>query len=119
MTPPSEKCGMKDSYAGNLSREPQIEIPAGEPSFSIGTFNIDAPCLQFVFRCQLIFGELNRSRNLINTFISKGSGEASPNGVEGLYLSLGAWLKEERQRIVDALWTAIKQMSDALDPRDA
>jgi hypothetical protein len=81
-------------------------------------FNIDAPCLQFVFRCQLIFGELNRSRNLINTFISKGSGVASPNGVEGLYLSLGAWLKEERQRIVDALWTTIKQMSDALDPRD-
>jgi hypothetical protein len=118
MTTPRTKCQLNDIYATNELGEPQIQIPAGEPPFSIGMFNIDAPCLQFVFRCQLIFGELNRSRNLINTFISKGSGVASPNGVEGLYLSLGAWLKEERQRIVDALWTTIKQMSDALDPRD-
>lgn len=119
MTTPRQNCQLKDPYTTNAPREPQIDIPAGEPSFSIGVFNIDAPCLQFVFRCQLIFGELNRSRNLINNFISKGSGEVSPNGVEGLYLSLGAWLKEERQRIVDALWTTIKQMSDALDPKDA
>jgi hypothetical protein len=116
MATPPPKQSLKDVYA--TPRGQGMQIPDGEPPFSIGTFNIDEPCLQFVFRCQLIFGELNRSRISIDTFISKGSGEASANGVESLYLSLGAWLKEERQRIVDALWTTIKRMSDSLDPRD-
>ncbi|KAF2789493.1 hypothetical protein K505DRAFT_378191 [Melanomma pulvis-pyrius CBS 109.77] len=93
-----------------------VDPPAGEPPFSIGMFNVEEPCLQFVFRCQLIFGELKRASKLIDRFISKGSSIESANEVENLYLSLGAWLRDERLRIVEALWTTIKKMSDSLDP---
>lgn len=82
---------------------------------SMGTFSIEDQNVQAAFRIQLVLSELKKTANLIDFFTSQDSGESSVNGVAGLYLHLGAWLRNEHSRTARILRSRLSALKENLD----
>ena len=81
---------------------------------AIGSFNIEDQQVQTALRDQLLLGEIRKTGRLIGLLASQNSGQSEEHplsNVNGLYTSLGSWLKREHASIADALRFRLKELS--------
>lgn len=85
-----------------------------ELPFTVGTLDIDEPCVQLAFRNQLIGHEVKKAGILIDKFASLGSDKGVADGDKVLYSTLGAWLKSDHSKTMRIFRDAIKKMTECL-----
>ncbi|KAL2020280.1 hypothetical protein VTK56DRAFT_8604 [Thermocarpiscus australiensis] len=99
-------------------------------SMTIGTFDVDDLDVQMALQMQLLLGEMRRAGRLIDQFASgreewPGLGHggqpgqsvhaaSAPGGLEGLYPSLGQWLRGEHSEITNGMRSKLRELNAQL-----
>ena len=81
---------------------------------AMGTFEIDDERVQIALTIQLVLGETKKTGSLIDLFTSwssSGVDEFTIGGADGLYKSLGSWLRREYSRVVETMQSRLKEIS--------
>ncbi|KAI1759612.1 hypothetical protein GGR53DRAFT_527058 [Hypoxylon sp. FL1150] len=85
---------------------------------AMGTFNVDNRRAQATLNLQLVLSEIKRASCVIDAFTSRGShtqashGTPAFGGVDGLYKSLGLWMKSEHTRMIGIIRSRLRELSD-------
>ncbi|KAI9654280.1 MAG: hypothetical protein M1831_005445 [Alyxoria varia] len=80
---------------------------------AIGSFNIDDQHLQSTLRVQLLFSEIKKTSDLINSFASQGFTAVDgfkSGAVDTLHDSLNSWIRVEYSRISDTMRSRLKEV---------
>lgn len=102
-----------------ISQAPNLGVV--HTQMAMGTFNIDDQCVQAALNLQLVLSEMKRASCVIDLFSLSGShnshnqanhGSSAFGGVDGLYRSLGSWMKGEHTRIIGIMRTRLRELSD-------
>ncbi|KAF2686070.1 hypothetical protein K458DRAFT_402605 [Lentithecium fluviatile CBS 122367] len=82
--------------------------------FTVGTFNVEEPCIQRTFRNQLVCHEVKKLGVVIEDFIALAANERVAAGDRIMYSALGVWLKSEHEKTTNIFKNAIRRTLERL-----
>jgi hypothetical protein len=78
-------------------------------SFSLGNFSVEEPCMQQMFRNQLLCYEVKKAGVVIDKLVELGADERVAAGDRNMYSALAIWLKNEHAKTAKVFLDAIKR----------
>jgi hypothetical protein len=108
ITPPSDTTrGPTASYKTTC-----FEIQA--QSFTVGSFNVDEPCMQLAFRNQLLCHEVRKAGPVIDELAALAVDQRVAKSDRAMYSALGLWLKGEHEKTLTVFKDAIRHMNEKM-----
>jgi hypothetical protein len=105
ITPPS------DTSRGPMANPTSKCFTIQAQSFSVGDYNVDEPCMQLVFRIQLLFHEVRKAGVVIDELLALAADDRVAVGDQAMYSALGVWLKSEHEKTLKFFQDAIRRMN--------
>ena len=83
-------------------------------SFTVGEFDVDEPCIQLVFKNQLICHEVYKAGAVIDELVALATDERVAVTDQAMYSALGIWLKGEHEKTLKVFKDAIRRSNKAM-----